>query len=141
MSEEMTETILVPLDVSTEIDRSALFSHLAEHAGGGARIVMLAVVPEIFLSTTTDVKGTIDAMQEHARSRLADLAMTASFTVDDQIVRYGPVAAEILDVAREIGATLILINARQRSRTAYLLGSVASRVTNHAACSVHVLRG
>lgn len=141
MSEEMTETILVPLDISSDSDRTRLFEQVAEHAERGAKVVMLTVVPEFYLATTTDAKGTIKAMQDHASSRLADVAATAPFRVDDQIVRYGPVAPEILHVATEIKATQILINARQKGRAAYLLGSVASRVANHAACSVHVLRG
>ena len=136
-----SETVLVPINVGSETDRAALFAKLAEQAGRGATIVFMTVVPEIYLATDTDPKGTIEAMQEHAGVRLAEVAEAAPFKVDRQVVRYGPVAPAILDVAGEIGATLILINARQKGRAvAYALGSVASRVANHAQCSVMVLR-
>ncbi|PVA09551.1 hypothetical protein DC366_12685 [Pelagivirga sediminicola] len=134
------ETVLVPVDVSSDHDRSRMFDEVAEHAGRGAQVVLMTVVPEIYLATTVDAKGMIKAMMDHAAIRLGDVATAAPFEVADQIVRYGPVAPGIIDVAAETGATLIVINARSRDRTAYLLGSVASRVANHARCSVHVVR-
>ena len=134
------QTVLVPIDVNSDQDRSRMFDEVSGHAGRGARIVLMTVVPEIYLATTTDAKGTIQAMMDHAATRLADVATKAPFNVDEQVVRYGPVAPGIIDVAAETGATLVVINARQADRTAYLLGSVASRVANYARCSVHVVR-
>ncbi|WCR11547.1 universal stress protein [Paracoccus stylophorae] len=135
-----SETVLVPIDVSVDHDRSRMFDEVAGSAARGARVVLMTVVPEVYLPTTTDAKGMIRAMMDHAATRLADVAASAPFDVDQQIVRYGPVAPGIIDVAAEIDATLIVINARSREKAAYLLGSVASRVANHARCSVHVVR-
>lgn len=134
------ETVLVAVDVMSGHKRSRMFDEVSDHAARGARIVLVTVVPEIYLATTPDAKGMIKAMMDHAAGQLAEVAAAAPFDVADQIVRYGPVAPGIIDVAAESGATLIVINARQRDRTAYLLGSVASRVANHAPCSVHVVR-
>lgn len=138
-----TPTILVPLDVSADSDRSALFDLARQMAEmHDARLVFLTVVPELYLPTATDPQSVIAAVTNQAtrqlRSALADRwpdpgAIRA-------LVRYGPVSGTIIETARELGADLILMHACRAGIASYALGSVASRVVNHADASVYVLR-
>lgn len=57
------------------------------------------------------------------------------------IVSEGTVYQEILRIADEIGADLIIIAAHRPELKDYLLGPNAARVVRHAECSVLVVRG
>lgn len=134
-----TRTILVPLDVNSDHDRSRLFD-LAEAEARmiGGRLVFLAVVPELYLSTTTDPESLVAGMKSQAARRLEAIVATRWPDADSapRLVRYGPVAGEIIDAAGDTGAELIMIRARRPGVATYALGSVASRVVNHAGASV-----
>lgn len=135
--------ILVPLDSSSKHDRSRFFDILEQQArAGGASIVFLTVVPELFMSTVTDPDGMIDTMIRHAAHEqnliLADRWPDTS--ASQRLVRYGPVAGTIIDTSADIGADLIVMHARRPGVASYALGSVASRVVNHASASVLVIR-
>lgn len=56
------------------------------------------------------------------------------------IVRHGEIYPEILDVAGEIGADLIVMAAHKPGMSDYLLGTTAARVARHAKCSVFLVR-
>ena len=143
-SEISTRAILVPLDVNSDHDRSRIFD-LAEAEARmiGGRLVFLAVVPELYLATTTDPESLVAGMMDQAARRL-EAAVAARWPDPEsapRLVRYGPVAGEIIDAAEETGAELIMIRARRPGVASYALGSVASRVVNHAGASVYVVRG
>lgn len=56
-------------------------------------------------------------------------------------VRIGRAAEEILDLAREIGADLIIVGSKGRTGVEHLvLGSVAEQVVREAGCTVQVAR-
>ncbi|MBL8659265.1 MAG: universal stress protein [Rhodospirillales bacterium] len=57
------------------------------------------------------------------------------------IVSEGTVYQEILRVADDIGADLIVMASHRPALKDYLLGPNAARVVRHAACSVLVVRG
>jgi nucleotide-binding universal stress UspA family protein len=70
--------------------------------------------------------------------RLAALIERAQFCVH---VRIGRAADEIVGLAREVGADLIVIGKHELDGVArFLLGSVAERVVREAGCSVEVAR-
>lgn len=137
------DTVLVPLDVSTEHDRELVFA-LAEKMARvhDARLAFLAVVPEVYLATTTDPEGLIEQMKERSAKLLHALVArrVPEGVRAETLVRYGPVSGAIIDTAKELDAGLILIHARRPGIANYALGSVASRVANHAPCSVYVVR-
>lgn len=133
--------ILVPLDSSSEHNRSRFFDIVQQQAQtAGASIVFLTVVPELFMST--DPEGMIATMIGHA-AREQSLILAdrwPDLPADQRLVRYGPVAGTIIDASEEIGADLIVMRARRPGVASYALGSVASRVVNHAQASVLVIR-
>ena len=57
------------------------------------------------------------------------------------IVGSGKVHAEILRVADEVGADLIVVGGHDPQASDYLIGTNAARVAGHAKCSVLVVRG
>lgn len=136
-------TILVALDASSDHDRRAFFDLIDSEAKlHGARLVFLTVVPELFMSTSTDPEGLVASMTRHAAHQQVAILSERWPDLDEsaRLVRYGPVAGEIIDAAEEIGAGLIVIHARRPGVASYALGSVASRVVNHAPASVLVVR-
>ncbi|MBU3028898.1 universal stress protein [Paracoccus marinaquae] len=136
-------TVLVTLDPASEHDRTHLFDIAEGHAAMlGARLVFLSVVPEIYLSTSTDPEGVIAGMTAHAEREQARLleGRWPDAGAAPRLVRYGPVAGTIIEVAKEVGAQLIVMHARRPGIATYALGSVASRVANHAEASVLVIR-
>ncbi|MBC8338106.1 MAG: universal stress protein [Rhodospirillales bacterium] len=58
----------------------------------------------------------------------------------EAIVRYGHIYEEIIDVAEEISADLIVMGSHRPELKDYLLGPNAARVMRHANCSVLVVR-
>lgn len=143
MNQAKNSTILVALDPSSDHDRSEFFDMIETEAEThDARLVFLSVVPELFMSTATDQGGLIASMKSHAQHQQSSIldARWPELGADRRLVRYGPVAGEIIDTAAEIGANLIIIHARRPGVASYALGSVASRVVNHARASVLVVR-
>lgn len=137
----MTETvILIPVDVSVSRDRSALFAEAAQRVEAGARPIVLTVVPELYLGTSTDPNATISAMQAHAKTQLDAVVAASPLAGAETRVAYGPISRTILDIAGEVQARMILMHAQRPGPAAYALGSVASRVINNAAASVLVVR-
>ena len=55
-------------------------------------------------------------------------------------VTTGKPGVQITEVAREIGADLIIVGAHHPSAMDYFLGSTAARVARRADCSVLILR-
>lgn len=136
-------TILVPLDASSDSNRSHLFDLTDQMARlHGAEIVFLTVVPELYLPTATDPRSVVAAVTDQATRQFE--SVLAERWPDPgaarRIVRYGPVAGTIIDTAKEMEADLIIMHARRPGIVAYALGSVASRVVNHADASVYVVR-
>ena len=56
------------------------------------------------------------------------------------VVRHGNVYEEILEMAKMLEASLIIMGAHKPNYGDYLLGPNATRVVRHSACSVLVLR-
>jgi nucleotide-binding universal stress UspA family protein len=58
----------------------------------------------------------------------------------ERVCRLGPPAPTITDVARELGADLIVIGSHGYGLLDRILGTTASRVVHHAPCNVMVAR-
>ncbi len=137
------KTILVPIDIAEEKAGAAalrLGRDMAKMYGG--KLVLLNVVEQVPGYVVAQLpedfhRGAIaDAgarLKEMAREHgLADAA--------EIVIREGHAPSEILAVATDIEADLIVVASHAPGFTDYLLGSVAARVVRHAQCSVMVAR-
>jgi nucleotide-binding universal stress UspA family protein len=134
-------TILHPTDLSEPSEAAlAVARSLAEE--GGDRLVILHVLPDA-VAAGVDVVLPIDP--EAARAALAEVQPPAGpegrVCSLETLVSQGEPAQEILRVARQTGADLIVMGSQGRSGLARaILGSVAEHVLRGASCPVLVVR-
>lgn len=133
----MYKTILVPLDLDDEETAAKLLPaarSMAESAEAG--FCVMTAVPE-----TLSLKRGQDERLLAAKQRLGQLASQhlAGRRVR-QVIASGPAGDEVLRVAKEIGADLIVIGSHRPRARDLLLGSTATEVVRRAACSVLVVR-
>lgn len=132
--------ILVPVDFS-ECSRSAVQFAAGLAKRFGSELVLVHVV-DVYLGTgdmLLDMVRIQADVEKEAKERLEQWANELQ-PQPKIIVRTGPPAYEILEAAREIGATAIVIPSHGRGAIArFFIGGVADRVVRHAACPVIVL--
>jgi len=139
----MYKNVLLPIDIAEESSwHQALTAAIAQARFNSASLHVVAVTPGTppqlpFLPPDYGSK-----MLSHAEEKLE--AIAKKHVPDDiqyqQHVRQGSVYREILALAREIGADLIVMASHQPAIEDYLLGPNAARVVRHADCSVLVVR-
>ena len=139
----MYKNILLPIDIAQESSwQKALPVAIAQARSNSASLHIVAVAPEAppqlpFLPADYGSK-----MVSHAEAKLETIVK--EHDPDDiqcrQHVRQGSIYKEILALAREIGADLIVMASHQPGIEDYLLGPNAARVVRHASCSVLVVR-
>lgn len=134
--------ILVALDESS-FAKAALEKALELAAPGKAEVVALSVVP---------LPGVVEGAQDRLISRfereaktLMDeakaLADSHGLSLKARVESGISPADTILDVAKEIGANLIVVGHRGKSNLErFLIGSVASALVTYAPCSVLVVK-
>ena len=111
--------------------RAALDRALAEAALRGQRLV---VVNASRGDALVDAGYAGVQEIELVKSRLADSGVDHELR---QLVRGHEPADEVVDLAEEVGAELIVIGLRRRSAVGkFLLGSTAQRILMHAPCAV-----
>jgi nucleotide-binding universal stress UspA family protein len=133
----MKNHLLVPLAGTPESE--SVLKHLPRLARRGSTVTLMRAEMPAALEQYTDLS---DAALEHARryleevrARLCDLDVRVR-----TVARIGAPADAILDVAREIGATLILLSSGRRAALArFLFGSVAGAVVKHSPVPVLVI--
>lgn len=81
-----------------------------------------------------------DQMIASARKRVHALAGEQGIAVEHCWVEVGSPKLEIIRIAREIGADLIVLGTHGRHGLGLLLGSTAASVVNHAPCDVLAVR-
>jgi nucleotide-binding universal stress UspA family protein len=141
----MYKTILVAIDLNDEAScRKPLLSAVELARTFGARLHVLAVVREIeaILQAKSAPLG-YDPIISYLENRIAALIRQVN-AYDLQpkiIVTLGAsIYAEILRVAEEAEADLVVVGSHRPAMKDYLLGTNASRVVRHARCSVLVAR-
>ena len=156
----MARSIVVGTDGSepaNEAVRQA--TDLASREGAQLHLVTAYHDPQIVQETTVwtnDPKGVIDTgrtggspqpetvdLREVAESvvkRAARAALSKGVEVETH-AREGHPAEVIIEVAKQVEADLIVVGSRGLTGIQrYLLGSVSSRVSEHASCSVMIVR-
>lgn len=141
----MADTILAAVDVqNTEIAAKVVAAAARLLGIDGGNLHLVGVIPDPHASYVgpyipDDMKAQVEAA---TRSGLEGLA--AAVAMDDASpklhVRHGTIHTEILDLAGELDADLIVIGSHRPELIDYLLGPNAARVVRHADCSVFVVR-
>jgi nucleotide-binding universal stress UspA family protein len=140
----MYKILLLPIDITQEASwHQALPVAIEQARANSASLHIVVVAPEPppqlpFLPVDYGSK-----MVSHAKQILETILK--EHTPDDiqchQHVRQGSIYKEILTLAREVNADLIVMASHQPGIEDYLLGPNAARVVRHASCSVLVVRG
>jgi nucleotide-binding universal stress UspA family protein len=140
--------ILLATDGSEEADLAALRAvDLADATDSELHVVHVGVVP-IFLQSYPGTLGYYDKLYEQIEKMSRELlrkqtwrVKAAGGTVAGAHLRMGEVALEIVALAEELGADLIVMGSRGLGRVRRaLMGSVSDSVVRHAHCPVLVVR-
>jgi len=136
----MYKSILVPIDLAHRDVGQAMIKRAVALSDENAKITLLHVIGDIPAYAQSYLpEGQLQENLEETKKTLAALAQTAGVNADT-IVRYGNASPVILDEANELSADLIIIASHHPGIKDYLMGSTASRVVRHAACSVLINR-
>ena len=140
----MFRSIVVPVDLAElDIARHAVETAVAFAKQTNGRVTLVNVVPimPVMMLDTVPVSYETE-VADKSKSALAELArsLDAPRREVDSIVRIGGVYHEILEVADEKGADLVVVGSHRPAMATYLLGSNATAIVRHATCSVLVVR-
>jgi nucleotide-binding universal stress UspA family protein len=140
-------TILLATDGSAEAQLAArTAADLAQRTDSELHVTTVgAGVP---ISATTSPAHFEDVLREKRRQAQEVLEQQvksieeSGAAVNEMHLREGRAAEEIVELAEEIGAGLIVMGSRGHSRLRrVLLGSVSDAVVRHAHCPVTIVRG
>jgi nucleotide-binding universal stress UspA family protein len=141
----MYKNILLAIDLNDETScRKPLLSAVELARTFGARLHVLTVVRE--LEVILEARAATIAYEvivSDLQNRIATLIRRAdaSDLKPNILVTHGAsIYAEILGVAEEAGADLVVVGSHRPAMKDYLLGTNAARVVRHARCSVLVAR-
>ncbi|MGI9212192.1 MAG: universal stress protein [Methylococcaceae bacterium] len=139
------QNILVACDWSeashTLMQRASEFQHYQQATVHLIHVVELAPMLESSFGPLVSVELDLhERMMQAARQRLNDLAKPLNIPTERQNVVAGSPKNEIIRLARELSAELILIGSHGRHGVGALLGSTATSVIHHAPCDVLAIR-
>jgi universal stress protein F len=136
----MYSKIIVPVDMG-QIEKGAKILAKAKLLlSEGGSIVLVNITDSLPGYLSIEVPA--DFVERNAAEALERLkALDAeSGTHAELVVKIGAPASEILAVAEEHNADLIIVASHRPNLSNYLLGATADRVVRHAKCSVLVDR-
>jgi nucleotide-binding universal stress UspA family protein len=141
----MYKNILVAIDLNDETScQKPLLSAVELARTFGARLHVLSVVREIeaILQEKSAPLG-YDPIVSYLENRIAALIRQVNaYDLHPKIIviHGASVYVEILRLAEEAGADLVVVGSHRPAMKDYLLGTNAGRVVRHARCSVLVAR-
>ena len=134
------QIVLVPFDFSdASVDALTTARSLI---AGPEYLYVLHVIPPLSSTSPGVMLGETDEKQmvQHADEALARALSAAGIGEARRRIHVGDPAAEIIDVARELDAALVVIPSRGKTGLRrWMIGSVAERVVRRAPCPVLVL--
>ena len=140
----MFKNIRVAVDLEHDTHIDGLLRVASDMANAqGAKMHLLHVIPSApavvsqFLPESYETMAS-EKIEKDLTSLVAKIDLAAGAAAIS--VRFGGVYREILAHADKIGADLIIVASHKPNVGDYLLGTTASRVVRHAACSVLVVR-
>ena len=141
----MFANILLPVDLGNlEHQQKAIDTAATMSENQGARLHVLGIVPDLgvgFVGSFFPRDFQAKAMEE-ARKRIEEFVLERfpGKTDVSPLIAHGTIYSEILKVAEDCGADLIVMASHRPELKDYMLGPNASRVVRHAKCSVLVVR-
>ncbi len=113
-------------------------------AGFKAAVIVVGIIPEIYLTELVEMDRVriLDSLTAEARASLERVRKMAKPGMQVKtMIKYGSPATEILAIAKKEKADLIVTGSHGRhGATKFLLGSVSSKIVDHATCSVLVVK-
>lgn len=139
----MYRTILVGLDGSPrESDVFRAATELAQRFGAALHVCRAVTIPVGLPDTVWAIElGRLDtALIDDAKRGVARRTEGSPVPIAGSIVRLGQPADVVLDVAKEIGADLLVIGSHGYGAFERLIGTTASKIVHRSHCSVLVIR-
>ena len=138
--EAMYRTIIVPIDLSQETKGRRILDLAIRLGDEGARIILANVLEELPGYVAIELPaGLMERSLQEAEDKLKAIAADAGVNAEIK-VRLGHPGNQILELAEETGADLIIVASHRPGLQDYFIGSTAGRVVRHANCSVLVTR-
>ncbi len=141
----MFQSILIPVDIAEpELAKAALDKAMALGRLNNAKLMLVYVRSLVPMTYMEFAPPDFDQLEESkAREILNSMAARLDYKQDriSTSVRLGSVYAEVLALASEIKADLIVVGSQRPTMATYLIGSNAKTIVRHAMCSVLVVRG
>ena len=136
----MYKTILVPIDIAHLEESKNIIDVALEHATPDARIVLFNVIEEIPRWVAAELPADLhEKSVTSAKQKLHEVGAASGREMEVE-VRTGHGYNTIMHYAEELQPDLIIVASHRPGMKERLLGSTASRVVRHAACSVLVVR-
>jgi universal stress protein F len=133
-----TKLILCPVNIRhLKLDTSAYEEAIAMARRRGARLLVATVVPE--MERNLNIQDSELYWGEQLRKFVTE--HPAESVELETVVRKGAVHRQIVKLAAERNVDVIVMESANPKIQDYLLGTTASHVVTHAACSVYVVRG
>jgi len=135
--------ILVAHDGSKSSEK-ALKKALAIAETFNSAVTVLSVVPELYLTELMEMDRTriVDTLTEETRRMMEKIkSKPRKIKYLKTLISQGNPAEEILETAKKIKADVIVTGSHGRhGAQKFLLGSVSSKVVDHAECDVLVVK-
>lgn len=133
-----TKLILCPVNLRhAKLDHSAYEEALTMARRRGAKLLVATVAPE--MERNLNIRDSKGFWGEQLKKFIKD--HPADDVELETVVRTGAVHRQIVKLAEEREADVIVMESANPRVQDYLLGTTASHVVTHARCSVFVVRG
>jgi nucleotide-binding universal stress UspA family protein len=110
----------------------------------GSSITVLSVIPELYLTELMELDRAriLDTMTKETREMMEKIkAKSKHLKSLKTIIKQGDPAEEILETAEKLKADVIITGSHGRhGAQRFLLGSVSSKIVDHADCDVLVVK-
>lgn len=142
----MTKKILCAVDISQKNDTEVLQTADKLARLDGASMDVVTVVPNFGMALVGSYfddnfqKQAVSEAKQALKDRVVKVLGEERNSEIRHIVAAGSIYEEILQLAEQVGADLIVIGAHKPDLREYLLGPNAARVVRHSNCSVYVVR-
>jgi nucleotide-binding universal stress UspA family protein len=136
--------ILVAHDGSKLSDK-ALKKAVEIASGFNSSLTVLSVIPELYLTELSDIdrQRIMATLTDEANTAMEKVRISLSGKPIEAktIVRQGPAAEKILETAQKMKIDLLVLGSHGRhGAKKFLLGSVSTKVVDHANCPVLVVK-